>query len=186
MKESSRCTNGGLGLWGERSPPRTIKGDACIRVQRSIMQLIKSNHGVVILALMASLVSDVVAAPVGTAFTYQGRLRSAGQPANGNYDLKFTLYDAVSGSGQVGSPVTNAPVIVTNGNFTVSLDFGAVFSGDARWLEIGVRTNGSSSPYSTPSTRQPLTPTPYALYAPAPGWRRRRQRRAPPQPCWQS
>ena len=119
--------------------------------------------------MLASFVSDILAAPVGTAFTYQGRLKSAGQPANGNYDLRFTLYDAASGSGQVGSPVTNAPVIVTNGNFTVSLDFGAVFSGEARWLEIGVRTNGSSSPYGTLSPRQPLTPTPYALYAPSAG-----------------
>jgi hypothetical protein len=65
--------------------------------------------------------------------------------------------------------VTIAPVIVSNGNFTVLLDFGAVFSGEARWLEIGVRTNGSSGPYGTPSTRQPLTPTPYALYAPSAG-----------------
>ena len=99
--------------------------------------------------MLASFVSDIVAAPVGTAFTYQGRLKSAGQPANGNYDLRFTLYDAASGGGQIGSPVTIAPVIVTNGNFTVSLDFGAVFTGEARWLEIGVRTNGSSSPYGT-------------------------------------
>ena len=121
------------------------------------------------LALMASFVSPTVAAPVGTAFTYQGRLKSAGQPANGNYDLKFTLYDAASGSGQVGSPVTIAPVVLTNGNFTVSLDFGVVFNGEARWLEIGVRTNGSSSPYGTPSARQPLTPTPYALYATSAG-----------------
>jgi len=133
------------------------------------MKLIKANSGFLILALMASFVSGTIAVPVGTAFTYQGRLKSAGQSATGNYDLKFTLYDAASGSGQIGSPVTIAPVVLTNGNFTVSLDFGAVFSGEARWLEIGVRTNGSSSPYGTPSTRQALTPTPYALYAPSAG-----------------
>ena len=28
----------------------------------------------------------------GTAFTYQGRLNSSGSPANGSYDLTFTLY----------------------------------------------------------------------------------------------
>ena len=133
------------------------------------MKLIKANSGFLILALMASFVSGTIAAPVGTAFTYQGRLKSAGQSATGNYDLKFTLYDAASGSGQIGSPVTIAPVVLTNGNFTVSLDFGAVFSGEARWLEIGVRTNGSSGAYGTSSARQPLTPTPYALYAPSAG-----------------
>jgi hypothetical protein len=138
-------------------------------MQRSIMKLIKLTSRVLILALMVSFVSGIIAAPIGAAFTYQGRLKSAGQPANGNYDLRFTLYDDASGIGQIGSPVTIAPVVLTNGNFTVSLDFGAVFNGEARWLEIGVRTNGSGSPYSTPSARQPLTPTPYALYATSAG-----------------
>jgi hypothetical protein len=133
------------------------------------MKLTRFNYWMQILALLASVVSDLLAAPVGTAFTYQGILNSAGQPAGGNYDLKFTLYDAASGGGQVGSPVTNAPVIVTNGNFTVLLDFGAVFGGEARWLEIGIRTNGSRSSYSTLSARQPLSPSPYAVYAPSAG-----------------
>lgn len=30
---------------------------------------------------------------MGTAFTYQGRLISGGNPANGVYDFKFSLYD---------------------------------------------------------------------------------------------
>ena len=133
------------------------------------MKLFKLYCGGLMLALLASSVGDLVAAPVGTAFTYQGRLKSAGQPANGNYDLRFALYDASSGNGLIGGPVTNAPVIVTNGNFTVLLDFGAVFAGEARWLQIGVRTNGSSDPFAISSARQQLTPTPYALYAPSAG-----------------
>jgi len=120
------------------------------------------------LALLASVVGALAAAPVGTTFTYQGRLNSAGQPASGSYDLKFTLYDAAVGSGQVGSPVTVPAVIITNGSFTLPLDFGAMFNGDARWLEIGVRTNGTSS-YATLSPRQLLTPSPYALFAPSAG-----------------
>ena len=28
-----------------------------------------------------------------TAFTYQGKLTDAGNPANGNYDLQFKLFD---------------------------------------------------------------------------------------------
>ena len=43
------------------------------------------------------------ATPLGTAFTYQGRLVDDGNPASGVYDLTFTLYDAVSGGGQVGT-----------------------------------------------------------------------------------
>src|SRR5512135_238287 len=33
----------------------------------------------------------------GTGFTYQGRLLDNGVPANGQYDIAFTLYDALSG-----------------------------------------------------------------------------------------
>ena len=33
------------------------------------------------------------AAPLGTAFTYQGQLNSGANPANGIYDLRFTIYD---------------------------------------------------------------------------------------------
>src|SRR5258706_351256 len=32
-----------------------------------------------------------------TAFTYQGRLTDNGSPANGNYDLQFTVRDSASG-----------------------------------------------------------------------------------------
>src|ERR1019366_3083094 len=41
--------------------------------------------------------------------------------------------------------------------------------GEARWLQIGVRTNGSSDPFAISSARQQRTPTPYALYAPSAG-----------------
>ena len=105
------------------------------------------------------------ASPLGTAFTYQGHLTAAALPANGSYDLKLTLYDDGSGPGVAGGPLTNAAVAVSNGLFTVALDFGAgAFNGNARWLEIGVRTNGSGS-FTTLSPRQQLTPSPYAIYA---------------------
>src|SRR5947207_3514348 len=78
-----------------------------------------------------------------TAFTYQGRLNDGANPASGNYDLRFTIYDSPSGGVVAGGPLTNAPTGASNGLFTVTLDFGAgVFTGPARWLEIGVRTNG--------------------------------------------
>ena len=41
--------------------------------------------------------------PVGTAFTYQGRLADGGSPAHGDYDFKFSLYDDLTGGSQVGS-----------------------------------------------------------------------------------
>jgi hypothetical protein len=103
---------------------------------------------------------------VGTAFTYQGRLTDGGSPANGEYDFRFELYDAVSGGSQVGSMVPKENTAVTDGLFTVELNFGSgVFNGDARYLEIGVRP-GSGGTYTTLSPRQALTPAPYALALP--------------------
>jgi hypothetical protein len=101
----------------------------------------------------------------GTTFTYQGRLTDSGGPANGTYDLRFGIFDALSGGNQVGAFLTNRPVTVNNGLFNIYLDFGpGVFTGPARWLELGVRTNGSSDPY-TPLIRDPITAVPYAITA---------------------
>src|SRR3989442_458715 len=58
-----------------------------------------------------------------TGFTYQGRLTDGGTPANGNYDLQFALFDSLSGGTQVGSTQNINTVLVSNGVFTVSLDF---------------------------------------------------------------
>jgi hypothetical protein len=80
--------------------------------------------------------------------------------------LRFTIYDLDSGGSLVAGPLTNSPVSVSNGLFTATLDFGVgVFTGEARWLEIGVRANGSSDDFVTLGPRQPLAPTPYAMHA---------------------
>ena len=100
----------------------------------------------------------------GTAFTYQGRLNDNGGPANGNYDLQFIVYDNDVGGSQQGPVLTNSATAVSNGLFTVTLDFGTIFAGANRWLEIGVRTNGAAS-FSALVPRQKLTPTPYAIFA---------------------
>ncbi|GMV86524.1 MAG: hypothetical protein AMXMBFR80_23790 [Dehalococcoidia bacterium] len=107
-----------------------------------------------------------------TSFTYQGRLTDGGSPANGVYDLRFILFDAETGGAQVGGIVAKEDVTVTNGLFSVELDFGApAFQGDARWLEIAVRPGSGSGTtgYTILSPRQPVSPAPYALYAKAAG-----------------
>ena len=103
----------------------------------------------------------------GTAFTYQGRLNDGGNPANGNYDLQFTIYDSTNIPGVVvAGPLTNSPTAVSNGLFTANLDYGpGIFTGPARWLDIGVRTNGSTNGFVVLTPRQMLTPTPYAIFA---------------------
>ncbi|NOZ95290.1 MAG: hypothetical protein GXP47_11230 [Acidobacteria bacterium] len=108
-----------------------------------------------------------VQANAGTAFTYQGQLLQSGNPANGQFDFEFRLFDTASGGSQVGSTVTRDDVPVSNGLFTVDLDFGAgVFKGDARWLQIAVRPGTSTGSYTTLSPRQRLAPVPYALALP--------------------
>ena len=65
----------------------------------------------------------------------------------------------------VAGPLINSATGVTDGLFTVTLDFGGgVFVGTPYWLEIGVRTNGGGS-FATLNPRQPLTPSPYAIFA---------------------
>jgi hypothetical protein len=101
-----------------------------------------------------------------TAFTYQGKLTDAGNPANGNFDLQFKLFDTPTiGTGtQAGATFVRNPVTVSAGVFTVTLDFSAnVFDGAARYLEIGVRPAGNANPYTILAPRQPVTSTPYAI-----------------------
>ncbi len=117
------------------------------------------------LALLASLGAASAAVPLGTAFTYQGKLTDGGGPAQGIYDLRFTIYDSVGGANALAGPQTYSAVGVTNGLFTITLDFGqVVFSGQAVWLEIAARTNGTGT-FATFPVRQSLTAAPYALYA---------------------
>src|SRR5437588_9302853 len=110
--------------------------------------------------------TQLLAAPLGTSFTYQGRLTDAGNPANGAFDLQFTIYDWATNGTALARPITNAPTSVSNGLFTITLDFGpSAFDGTAHWLEIAVRPGGSAGGFTPLNPRQPLTPAPYALYA---------------------
>src|SRR5262245_54731052 len=94
---------------------------------------------------MSFLVAGMFSA-IGTLFgqnavwTYQGRLTQGGQPANGTYDLRFTLMDSVTLGNNIAGPITNASTIVSSGMFTAPLTFPAsAFDGSVRWVEIGVR-----------------------------------------------
>jgi len=103
----------------------------------------------------------VWADPLGTAFLYQGRLTDQGNPANGAYDFNFTLHD--SSGAVVGGPYFQNEISVTDGYFTVSLDFETIFQGQALWLEIEIKPSGPGG-YTNLSPWQPIRPAPYALY----------------------
>lgn len=103
-----------------------------------------------------------------TGFSYQGVLTYGANPANGSYDFRFVLTDAVTGGNQIAGPFAVNGAVVSNGLFLVAVDFGGVFTGTNYWLDVGVRTNGSGN-FISLTPRQPITPSPYAVYAPTAG-----------------
>ena len=121
----------------------------------------------IVMGTCLSAAQAPAATPLGTGFTYQGQLKQNGQPFTGSINMAFTLWDAPgsgnppSGGNLVGPVADPAPVTVTNGLFTQQLDFGDVFNGDRRWLQINVGG-------TTLAPRQELTAAPYALFAAGP------------------
>lgn len=97
-----------------------------------------------------------------TGFTYQGRLTENSLAAAGNFQMQFALYDAAEAGNQIGTDIENPTVSVTSGTFTVQLDFGSVFSGAARFLEIRVRKTAGDE-YVTLTPRQMITSSPHAI-----------------------
>lgn len=107
-----------------------------------------------------------------TEFTYQGRLVDGSLGANGTYEMRFRLFDAETGGTQQPQPTPitleftvagSNPVTVSNGVFTVRLDFSnAAFPGAARFLEISVRRT-ASDPFTVLDPRQPVTSAPHNI-----------------------
>ena len=115
--------------------------------------------------LAVALGCDVSCLAQGTAFTYQGRLADQSRPANGSYDLQFSLFPQASGGSRIGAVLAFPSTPVTNGLFHLSLDFGqGAFNGSDRWVEVAVRTNGSGS-FTTLAPRRPLLASPQAHFA---------------------
>jgi len=113
------------------------------------------------------------AAPIGTAWTYQGRLMDGEKPADGLYDFSFSLWSDpcdVNDVYKIGETLNIADWDVIDGYFTVDLDFNDVnaFNGEQRWLEIGIRPGELADPnaYTTLGWRMEIKPAPYALSLP--------------------
>ncbi len=114
------------------------------------------------------------AQPLSSAFTYRGELSEAGQPSSGAYDFRFRVLDGQDSDTQVGPTLCVEDVSISEGRFATTLDFGDVFRGQRRYLEISVRTGGVGScandaGFTTLLPRQELGATPYAIYAIAAG-----------------
>lgn len=125
---------------------------------------------VVLLVLCFACATVAVCQPLGTSITYQGELQTSGVPSVGPHDLRFRVYDALSGGVQVGPTVCLDNVLLAGGRFTAELDFGAVFGGQERFLEIDVRADtglgcGTPSGFVTLSPRQRLSASPHSAFA---------------------
>ena len=100
----------------------------------------------IVLAAVGVVIARGRAAPnvqttaLGTAFTYQGHLTDSGGAVTDTCDLRFGLYDALSGGSQIGSTLDKSSVSVDTGLFSTQLDYGSsAFNGDDRYLETEVR-----------------------------------------------
>jgi hypothetical protein len=97
-----------------------------------------------------------------TEFTYQGSLKDGANPANGNYDFVFRLFDLPTGGTIVSSALNRPNVAVTGGVFKVDLDFGNVFPNAPRYLETSVRLTGAAT-FTVLAPREKVTSAPYSI-----------------------
>lgn len=120
--------------------------------------------GLVIGALTAP---SAIAAPVGTAFTFQGQLKKDGVPVTDTCRFRFSLWDDPNvGSGAQFGPTNNRVADVVAGLFTVVLDFDpGAFNGEARFVQIEACCPSPSCTFEVLQPRQELTPAPQALRA---------------------
>ena len=123
------------------------------------------------IAILFALVSFAVAVDAQTpTFTFQGRLTDSTLPAGGTYQMQFSIWDAATLGTQQGTTITNNSVTVTNGVFTVNLDFSPATpfaAGSDRWIEIAVRKPTDPPGFTTLTPRQQITSSPFAIKAAA-------------------
>jgi hypothetical protein len=117
------------------------------------------------LAALTIFLSALSAFAQTTAFTYQGRLTDGSLPANGTYNMQFSLFDSETGGAQIDTAQTML-VTVSNGIFTIKLNFGATAfnTANGRFLEIAVKKTNDPD-YTTLTPRQEITSAPFAQRA---------------------
>ncbi len=121
---------------------------------------------VLVVGLAGIIPTTLAQGPLDTTFTYQGRLRLVGGVyVNDVCDFQFSLWNADSSQVAGTGTLDRADVGVTDGYFTVDLDFGDVFTGPDRYLQVAVRCPTGSGAYDTLGGRVKLAPNPYALTA---------------------
>jgi hypothetical protein len=122
-------------------------------------------------ALLSLLALNAAAHAQSTAFTYQGRLKNGTALASGLHDFRFSLFNVATGSVALAAPQCVDNVLVADGLFTTTLDFGTLFvTTQARFIQIEVRADtglscGNTSGFVQLSLRQPITAASFANHA---------------------
>jgi len=121
----------------------------------------------ILFIIALTILFPVLTAAQGNAFNFQGRLNDGTNPANGQYDLQFGLFNAIAGGTQIGSTVNRPNTVLVGGVFSVTLDFGATAFNNPNsvFIEIGVKPAGSPNAFTILGPRQQLTVVPFAVRA---------------------
>jgi hypothetical protein len=144
------------------------------RFHRRLTRAAASRAGMLILAAVAlsvPLAGPAHAQSGTTQFTYQGKLTSGSAAPTGLYDFRIRLFSTGTGGTQIGATACAEQVLVTDGLFTLPINFGAQFGTPAaRFVEIEVRANtglscANTSGFTALTPRQQITPTPTAMHA---------------------
>ncbi len=104
--------------------------------------------------------------PLGTRFTFNGRLLQSGAPANGTFDFQVGLFSDLTGTnGQVGSTLILEDVQVTEGLVVLVLDFGVPFDGTVRFLDLAIRPGAETGDFTPLTPRQRLDAVPQSQFS---------------------
>lgn len=113
-----------------------------MKIRRLVTKL-RAAVAILVVAMLAMATATATAQT--TSFTFQGKLNDVGLAANASCDTQFKLCSFAAGGVQNGSTMSVPAIVVTSGITTARLDFGAVFDGSDKFLEIGVRPAGSNA-----------------------------------------
>lgn len=96
------------------------------------------RHVYMPILLFALVVSSGVygVEPQTFAFSYYGQLRQNASAVSGTRNMQFRLYDAPIDGSPIGAAILRNAVVVTDGTFSVDLEFPGAFGVEQRWLEI--------------------------------------------------
>lgn len=120
--------------------------------------------------LFLALVGVVTTISRAQPFTYQGHLTEGTLPADGLYQMEFSLFnDPTTGSSLATTPIYT--VRVTNGLFTAIPEFaGNLITNSNFYIQVAVRPLGAVTPLTPVLPRQRITPAPLATRSLSDQW----------------